>query len=623
MSSFVSIFIILCALILRLLVALHPHSGQDNYHGSVTSYGGDYEAQRHWMELTLHLPFKEWYTHDVHYWGLDYPPLTAHVSYICGLLSHWLVGPETVALYTSRYGYMDTPTLLYTDTADMPRPIQYTHKAFMRLTVLVLDVCIFFTAVGVLARRLSTTKTKTTHSSSSPQNHSNRIIFRYILLAALMQPSLILIDHGHFQYNSVSLGLSLWSFYYMTQQTSTFYPCIIASIFFSLALNFKQMTLYYAPSVFFYLLGRCLAPMKRKRQQKQQNHSQQPSHGKDESSSSIKNVDSILHNSTPTYHSLFQPFYRILLLGAAVLFTFWVLWSPFVYYRNPQTTTPLASIQIILKRLFPFQRGMFEGKVANIWCSLSIRPISIRTRIPTQYQPMAALTLTSILILPFCILLLKLGLSWTEEYKYPPNNRQIKDDTLQSLHHLKTLLWGSTGTALAFFLASFQVHEKSILLAMTPASLLIFEFPNFVLWLSLVTMWSMWHLIHLDRLSIAYGTCGILFLVILFPVSRISATITTEEKNVKDIWILFGPFAKLCKRLVHLYFTGCLSLMMLLHVAEIVYTPPTYMPDLFPMIWSVVGCTMFCISWFVVLTCCYHSMNEAIPLCNIIRDKIE
>ena len=27
----------------------------------------------------------------------------------------------------------------------------------------------------------------------------------------MMQPAIVLIDHGHFQYNAVALGLSLWS----------------------------------------------------------------------------------------------------------------------------------------------------------------------------------------------------------------------------------------------------------------------------------------------------------------------------------------------------------------------------------------------------------------------------
>ena len=45
---------------------------------------GDYEAQRHWMEITIHLPIRQWYTYDLQYWGLDYPPLTAYVSWLCG-----------------------------------------------------------------------------------------------------------------------------------------------------------------------------------------------------------------------------------------------------------------------------------------------------------------------------------------------------------------------------------------------------------------------------------------------------------------------------------------------------------------------------------------------------------
>lgn len=47
---------------------------------------GDYEAQRHWMELTLHLPVRQWYWYDLPYWGLDYPPLTAYVSWLCGVV---------------------------------------------------------------------------------------------------------------------------------------------------------------------------------------------------------------------------------------------------------------------------------------------------------------------------------------------------------------------------------------------------------------------------------------------------------------------------------------------------------------------------------------------------------
>jgi len=51
---------------------------------------GDYEAQRHWMEITVNLPISDWYRHtpenDLLYWGLDYPPLTAYLSFLFGLM---------------------------------------------------------------------------------------------------------------------------------------------------------------------------------------------------------------------------------------------------------------------------------------------------------------------------------------------------------------------------------------------------------------------------------------------------------------------------------------------------------------------------------------------------------
>lgn len=43
---------------------------------------GDYEAQRHWMEMTLGTPVRLWYTdgpnNDPAYWPLDYPPLSGY-----------------------------------------------------------------------------------------------------------------------------------------------------------------------------------------------------------------------------------------------------------------------------------------------------------------------------------------------------------------------------------------------------------------------------------------------------------------------------------------------------------------------------------------------------------------
>ena len=47
---------------------------------------GDFEAQRHWMEITKHLPVSQWYFYDLQWWGLDYPPLTAYHSWLLGVM---------------------------------------------------------------------------------------------------------------------------------------------------------------------------------------------------------------------------------------------------------------------------------------------------------------------------------------------------------------------------------------------------------------------------------------------------------------------------------------------------------------------------------------------------------
>jgi hypothetical protein len=73
------ILISLAALLIRVLVSVGPYSGQ----GAAPKFG-DYDAQRHWMELTPHLTPADWYRNtsdnDLVYWALDYSPLFAYQS---------------------------------------------------------------------------------------------------------------------------------------------------------------------------------------------------------------------------------------------------------------------------------------------------------------------------------------------------------------------------------------------------------------------------------------------------------------------------------------------------------------------------------------------------------------
>jgi alpha-1,3-glucosyltransferase len=491
---------------LRILIGFHPHSGQDNHHGSKVAYGGDFEAQRHWMELTLHLPVGDWYWYDLDYWGLDYPPLTAYVSWLCGLVSHYVVGPESVALDNSRG--MEDPN----------------HKAFMRATVLVLDLLVFGTAVW--------------YSTYRGDKKS-----MWAVMIALIQPAILLIDHGHFQYNTVALGLSIAAFASMVRGPA-FDSCVWGGFYFVLALNFKQMTLYYAPVVFCYLLGRCLARPLR-----------------------------------------FLP--RIIWLGFVVLFTFYVLWEPFVKYppSHDPTIPSLERLEHVVRRIFPFQRGLFEGKVSNLWCALDTSPINIRHRIPSDQQPLLALAATSILMLPSCLRILYIGC-------HEPSSEKLSGT------HWNMILWAATSCALSFFLASFQVHEKSILLALAPCTLLLWQDPVFVEWFSFVCVWSLWPLLRVDRLQLAY-VCMVTIFASLVCFRRMGM----GQLMVRTIFS--GTI--LIQIIPTLSYLGMIGL----HVAQACVPPPPSLPDLYEVLWSVAGCGMFALAWLVTLGKMYFSSPES------------
>merc|ERR1711962_113024 len=105
------------AVLIRWAVSLNSYSG----FGKPPMFG-DYEAQRHWMEITANLPVDAWFRNssdnDLLYWGLDYPPLTAYHSLVNGKMAE-MFNSSWNALHDSR-GLEDEH-----------------HKIFMRSTVIV------------------------------------------------------------------------------------------------------------------------------------------------------------------------------------------------------------------------------------------------------------------------------------------------------------------------------------------------------------------------------------------------------------------------------------------------------------------------------------------------------
>lgn len=223
MEKLVVYALLICiGIFLRASISLYPHSGQNS-----PPMFGDYEAQRHWQEITVNLKVKNWYRNttknDLNYWGLDYPPLTAYHSYAMGRIARVMDG-TFVQLFKSRG--------IATES----------HKLFMRTTVLAADLLIYIPSLIVVCVAVY-------QSFRSEMRHKKVLSYVHMILC-VAYPGQILIDNGHFQYNNISLGFAALAVACLMKERN-----VLGSLMFVLALNYKQMELYHALPFFFYLLG--------------------------------------------------------------------------------------------------------------------------------------------------------------------------------------------------------------------------------------------------------------------------------------------------------------------------------------------------------------------------------
>ncbi|KAG8227870.1 hypothetical protein J437_LFUL008663 [Ladona fulva] len=468
------------ALLLRWGVSLHSYSGQNT-----PPMFGDYEAQRHWMEITHKLRVEEWYqnstNNDLLYWGLDYPPLSAYHSLICGIVAH-RINPDFVSLHSSR-GHES-----------------YYHKLFMRSSVIVADILIFIPAIlwwCLEIRRYGARWSKL--NIGFPQ-----------AAFILTYPGLILIDHGHFQYNSISIGLMVAALAAFLRKSN-----VIGSVLFTMAVNYKQMELYHALPFFFYLLGICLKEER-----------------------------------------VMDKLKTLIKIGFSVLLTFFFIWLPLF---NADSVIPAIT------RLFPLNRGPYEDKVANFWCSASVI-YKFHRAWGNVGMARACLAVTAIMVLPSCLNL----------FKYPS---------------MKRLHLALVNSSLAFFLFSYHVHEKSILLVAIPVALIASEgwgsnSARFLLclWFLSVSTFSMVPLLARDGLTVP--TIALSILHPLLSTLIISGFQSTQKYS--SLWMSMHSSRKF-QGAVILSFIGCT----VLTLAYLTLPPPPRYPDLFPLLISMFSCAHF------------------------------
>lgn len=168
----------------------------------------------------------------------------------------------------------------------------------MRFSVLLVDILFLFPPIILLSREL------------------NKNLGSLLVLTVLFKPDLILIDHGHFQYNSLILGLILLSFYFLLKKK--YYSICIC---YTIAIHSKQMAVYYSLAFFASLIGLTI---------KQYNHKR------------LKIITELLK------------------YGLIVIIVSLIIWAPWI--------NDLDYLSSVVSAIFPVHRGLYQLKVPNFWC---------------------------------------------------------------------------------------------------------------------------------------------------------------------------------------------------------------------------------------------------------------
>lgn len=279
-------------------------------------YSTDFHVHRNWLAITRHLPPTQWYFDDVDggtVHTLDYPPGFALFEY---LLSNNFITNGLV-----ERGWLDGRCLeLLPDDNNTPSD---RCVAFHRCTVILSDVLLF------LGAYLASTAYWDQFASNSKEHA--QLSFALIVT----NPGLIVLDHIHFQYNGMLLGLLLCSIAciirgaagshihqskksskQLTISSRTWELC--GAAFFAILLSMKHLYMTLAPLYLVYLLRHhCFFAQKEK--------------------------------SLVTLQFSLKKF---IFLGVIVVVCFLGPFVPFL------VQDPIAQMEQILKRLFPFGRGV-------------------------------------------------------------------------------------------------------------------------------------------------------------------------------------------------------------------------------------------------------------------------
>ncbi|PLW31190.1 hypothetical protein PCANC_23172 [Puccinia coronata f. sp. avenae] len=299
----------------------------------------------------------------------------------------------------------------------------WTCVAFQRITVILTEL-VFVAALIKL--------------TSKPSKSHNPTTATAITASLLLHPALIIVDHIHFQYNGFLLGILLWSIWAAREKRF----CLSALLFASL-LNLKHIFIYLAPPYLVYLFrAYCMEKQKKKKK------------------------------GGGTMGRRVVSFARLIQLASIVAGTCAASFGPFFIAGG------LDAIQQILRRLFPFQRGLNHAYWAgNFWAlytacdrillkyqlarGLRVDPSIVHSTSrgligDTVFGVLPPITPNTCLSVTLGFMIIVMSKLWQD----PTYTRFLKSIIL---------------SALTSFLFGWHVHEKAALLFLVPLTLIAAE----------------------------------------------------------------------------------------------------------------------------------------------------
>ena len=402
-------------ILIKILVGQFGYSGE----GDKPKFG-DFEAQRHWMELTIFLPIEDWYTNSKlnkeDYWPLDYPPMSGYHSYLLGKILEKFI-PDSIE-FNKSHGYESQ-----------------IFKIIMRFFSLISDISVFHIGVNLLCWYIFI------QSKISKNKKPCYTLYYIVLLLTLINPLMIIIDHGHFQFNNVMHGFFVYAIFFLYSENY-----ILAIISYSFCINFKQMGLYYAIPFPLYVIKKMF-----------------------------------FNNSKKENNNIILSLIYVGIYGLITLITNVVIYLPWLKSKR---------INDVFSRIFPVRRGIFEDKVATFWCT-----INIFIKLNNLFQLSHLFKFALILTIFGCTIPI---------YSIFKCEKITKRICTQCFFIV----------SFAFYLFSFHVHEKTIIVPFLAYLLNLPHMKNILPSFTLIGMFSLFPLLKRENQIIPYYLTSIIFYLI-------------------------------------------------------------------------------------------------------------